>query len=142
MAVPNPDLSVGGVVRTFIRQYMGPSVGWVELPAQNVLPITAGGTYVLSPDVTLVTVNTTGSVTIKLPSAIQPTVPAGVLPGLFGSIPITIVDIGGNATAHPITIQPASVSENIMGLTSISLSVNYGGYTFAPTAGSWNSISP
>jgi hypothetical protein len=141
--VPNPDLSGSAPTRTFVRQYMGPSIGWVEFPAQNILPVTAAGTYNLSPDVTLVTVSVAGAVTIVLPSAIQPTQGA-VQPGLMGNIPITVVDIGGFAQAHPVTITPFSGSENIMGLASISLSVNYGGYTLAPnsTLKGWNSISP
>jgi hypothetical protein len=122
---------------------MGPSIGWCELPAQQILPIIAAGTYALSPGVTLVTVSVAGAVTIVLPSAILPA-QAAVQPGLIGNIPITIVDIGGFAQAHPITINPFSGSENIMGLNSLSLSVNYGGYTLTPnsTLKGWNSISP
>jgi hypothetical protein len=119
-------------------------VGWTWVPSSNVLPITAAGTYVLDPSTSLVTVSVAGAVIIVLPSAIDPSVPAGVQPGLFANNPITIVDIGGNATAHPITIQPASGSENIMNLPSISLSVNYGGYSLLPNSAlkGWNSISP
>lgn len=138
------DLDQGGTYRAWVRQYLGPSIGWAYAPLQNLLPITAAGTYILDPSTNLVTVNVAGAVTLVLPSAIDPTVPAGVLPGLFANNPITIVDIGGNASAHPITIQPASVLENIMGLASITLSVNYGGYSLLPSSvlKGWNSISP
>lgn len=127
-----------------MRQYMGPSVGWIEIPYQNILVITAAGTYNIAPDVTLVTVNVAGAVTLNLPSAIQPSVPAGVQPGLFGNVPITIVDVGGNAGSNPITINPFSVAETIMGQTSIQLATNYGGYTLKPNSplATWNSISP
>lgn len=138
------DLDQGGTNRNWINTYLGPSVGWVRAPLQNVLNITVAGTYQLDPSTSLVTVNVAGAVTIVLPSAIDPTVAAGAQPGLFVNNPITIVDIGNNAQAHPITIQPASGAETIMGLTQIQITVNYGGYTLAPNSAlaTWNSISP
>lgn len=138
------DLDQGGTSRAWARQYLGPSVGWIYVPMNNVLAITAAGTYVINPSTSLVTINIAGAVTITLPSAILPSAGAQALPGLFAQNPITIVDIGGNASAHPVTIQPASGSENIMGLASIQLAVNYGGFTLAPnsTLKGWNSISP
>lgn len=140
------DLDQGGTSRQFTRQYLGPSVGWVTIPAPaaSVLPITAAGTYILDPSVTLVTVNVAGAVTIVLPSARTPSAGAQVQPGLFVQNPITIVDIGGNAVAHPITINPKSGAENIMGLATISLSSNYGGFTLKPLndMSGWDTISP
>ena len=139
------DLDQGGTPRQWVRTFLGPSVGWVNLPGVNpIATITAAGTYQLAPDTTLVQINCAGAVVIKLASAKNPAVPAGVQPALFANHPVTIVDIGGNASAHPVTIQPFSVSETIMGLTSISLSVNYGGYVLnpVPSLALWNSISP
>lgn len=138
------DLDQGGTQRAWVPQYLGPSIGWVWAPAQNVLAITVAGTYTLDPSTSLVTINVAGAVTIILPSAIDPTVPATVQPGLFVNNPVTIVDIGGHAQANPITIQPKSGAENIMALTSIQITVNYGGYTLAPNSSlkGWNSISP
>jgi hypothetical protein len=123
---------------------MGPSVGWVNVPVQNVLAITTAGTYQLDPSTSLVTVNVAGAVTIILPTAIDPTVPAGALPGLFANNPITIVDIGGHASAFPITIQPFSVFENIVGLASIQIRTDNGGFTLLPLSSQqgWSSISP
>lgn len=123
---------------------MGPSVGWVWAPVGNVLPIIAAGTYTLDPSVSLVTVSVAGLVTVVLPSAINPTIPAGAQPGLFVGNAITIVDIGGNAGTFAVTIQPKSGAENIMGLSSITISVNYGGYSLLPSSilKGWNSISP
>lgn len=137
------DLDQGGTFREWVNSYLGPSVGWVRAPRQNVYAITAGGTYVIPLGVSLITVNTTGAVIIKLPSAIFPSQTAGSLPGKFLNTPITIVDIGGNATLHPITIQPASVAENIMGLASIQISVNYGGYVLQPQSSisGWTSLT-
>ncbi len=128
------DLDQGGTSRQWVRTYLGPSVGWVYLPGLNPLPtITAAGTYVILPDTTLVQVNCAGAVVITLPSAIEPLVPAGVLPALFAKKPITIVDIGGFAAANPIVINPASGSENIMGLATISIDSAYGAYCLSPS---------
>lgn len=128
------DLDQGGTSRQWVRTFMGPSVGWVMLPGLNPISlITAAGTYTLTPDITLVEVNCAGAVIIILPTALYPKVPAGVQPALYAKKPITVVDIGGNGFAHPITIEPASVAENIFGLASIQITSNYGGYTLAPS---------
>jgi hypothetical protein len=139
------DLDQGGTTRQWIRQFLGPSVGWVYAPSTNQFPITAGGTYIIDPSTNYIPVNTTGAVTIILPSAADPSYAgaSGAQPGLFVNPPIVIVDTGGNAGAHPITIQPHA-GETIMGLASIQITVNYGGYTLAPNSAqkTWNSISP
>jgi hypothetical protein len=71
---------------------------------------------------------------------------AGALaqPGLFSSNPITIIDIGGNAAANNITLQPNNPAETIMGLASIKIATNYGGFTLQPLPRqkTWTSISP
>ena len=138
------DLDQGGTSRQWQRLYLGPSVGWISAPVQNVLNITAPGTYVINPSTSLIPVNIAGAVTIILPTSIEPAAGAQAQPGLFAKNPITIVDIGGFASAHPITIQPASGAENIMGLASIMLSVTYGGYTLTPNSilKGWNAILP
>lgn len=137
------DLDQGGTSRAWERVYLGPSVGWQWAPARNVLAISSAGTFTLDPSTNLVTVNVAGLVTIILPSTITPP-STQAQPGLFVRNPITIVDIGGNAATFNITIKPNSVSENIMNLTQILLSVNYGGYTLTPNPAvrGWNSISP
>lgn len=145
------DLDQGGTFRQWAKQYLGPTVGWVQIPVENVLDILVAGTYALNLSTTLVRVNVAGAVTIILPSAQGPGSlggtggsTEGANPGVAAKYPITIVDIGGFALANPITIQPVSVAETIMGLASILLSVNYGGYTLQPIpkTKSWNSISP
>ena len=145
------DLDQGGTQRSWVNSYLGPSVGWVRTPQQNILAITAAGTYAINLSTTLVTVNVAGSVTLTLPSAKGASslggtggATDGAVPGVANKVPITIVDVGGNAQAYPITINPVSGAETIMGLSSISLSVNYGGYTLEPNAAQsmWNSISP
>lgn len=138
------DLDQGGTSRQWVREYMGPSVGWVMTPLQNVLAITAAGTYAIDPSVSLVEVNVAGAVTITLPSCVVPTAGAQAQPGLFAKNPITIVDVGGNGQSHPITIQRNNVNESVMGLASISLATNYGGFTLQPVSSlaTWTSISP
>ena len=104
------------------------------LPGLNPISlITVAGTYVVTPDVTLIEVNCAGAIIITLPTALYPKVPAVSQPALYAKKPITIVDIGGNASAHPITIQPASGAENVLGLTSIQITANYGGITLNPS---------
>lgn len=138
------DLDQGGTTRQWTRSYMGPSVGWIDVPLQNVLLITAAGTYAIDPSTSLIEVNTTGSVTITLPSAVTPSAGAQAQSRLFAQNPITIVDIGGHAQAANITIQRNNTNESIMGLASIQITVNFGGYTLVPNSGqkTWNSISP
>jgi hypothetical protein len=138
-----PDFDKSGTTQRAQLVNLGPSVGWART-AQNLQQITAPGTYVLDPSTTLVTVNVAGAVTITLPSAVNPSYRGAALtqPGLFAKGPITIVDVGGNAAANPITIQ-AFGSEQIIGLASIQLNVKFGGYTLLPNSagGNWNAVA-
>lgn len=126
------DLDQGGTSRQWVRTYMGPSVGWVYLPGRIPFQITAAGTYTITPDTSVVDVSANGAVIVILPTALNPNAPAGALPGLYARTAITIVDVGGFATAHPITIQPASVAETIMGLASIQITANFGAFILSP----------
>jgi len=138
------DFDASGTARTFSKLYMGPSVGFVRVPSSPFV-ITAAGTYQLQIGTVTVTVNVSGSVTIKLPSAINPpSIDAGVQGALFADQPITIVDVGGFAGANPITIMPASVAEKIMGQTQITITDNYGSFTLTPNsaAAGWNALAP
>jgi hypothetical protein len=112
----------------------------VWTPEDNVLPVTSGGTKTILQGTTLVQVNFNGAVTIQLPSAKSSvTAPAGALPGTFLALPITVVDIGGFAAVHNITILPFS-TERIMSLASVPITSAYGGFTLVPNinAGGWN----
>lgn len=127
------DLDQGGTSRQWVKEYLGPSVGWVWAPARNLLEITAAGTYTLDLSTNLVHIKIAGAVVIILPSVINPSVPAGAVPGLFVKSPIGIVDIGGFAAANPITIKPASLSENIFNQPQIQITSNYGGFILYPS---------
>lgn len=131
------DLDQGGTVRQLVRRWLGPSVGWVYSPDDNVLAITAAGTYAPVNATTLVTVNVNGSVTINLYDPLA-TPPAIAIPGKYLALPLTIVDIGGFATANPITIA-APAGRNIMGLASFQITNDYGAFTLRPdiTTGNW-----
>lgn len=135
------DLDQGGSFRQYVRRWLGPSVGWVNSPDDNVLPIIAAGTKTVVVGTTLVMVNINGLVTVQLPSAKAPTTtPAGALPGLSLGLPMTIVDIGGFASdANPITIMPYG-TETIMGLASIQITSPFGAFVLLPnlTSGGWN----
>jgi hypothetical protein len=123
------DLDQGGTFREWVRTYMGPTVGWVQAPARNVLTITAAGIYPINLSTTLVIINTTGEVVITLPSALNAKVFASTLPGTYIKSIITIVDISG---APSVTIDPISGAETIMGLISIPLATAYGSYSLRP----------
>jgi hypothetical protein len=137
------DIDQSGTFRQWIKVYMGPSLGWVTVPQQNRLKITAAGTYILNLSTNLVEVDVAGAVTVILPSCVSSTAGAQALPGTYAQNPITIVDVGGFAAANHITIQPFG-GETIMGLSSLQITVNYGGYCLQPFSdlASWNSSPP
>jgi hypothetical protein len=126
------DFDQSGTSRQWERTYLGPSVGWIMAPLQNVQIIATPGTYNIDPSVSLIKVNVAGAVTIILPSAQTPSAGPLAQPQLFAKNPVTIVDIGGNANAHPITIQRNNAAESIMGLASIQMTSNFGGFTLRP----------
>jgi hypothetical protein len=138
------DLDLSGTSRQWRRTYLGPSVGWIMAPLQNLQPITAAGTYNIDPSTNLIEVNVAAAVTIVLPSCQNPAAGAQAQPQLFAKNPITIIDIGGLAASNNITINPNNVAETVMGLTSIKIATNYGGFTLQPIPSqkTWTSISP
>lgn len=134
------DYDQGGTFRQFVRRYLGPSIGWVNSPDDNVVPVTVGGTTTVLVGTTLVPVNFNGAVTVQLPSSkASTTATPGAQPGLSLALPITIVDIGGfPSDAFPITILPFG-AELIMGLASLQITVPYGGFVLMPrlVTGGW-----
>src|SRR6516164_6728193 len=125
------DLDQGGTSRQWLKEYMGPSVGWKDTPLRNIVEITVGGTYNIDPSTNLVRVNTTGAVTLVLPSAANPAASFSQQ-NLFARNAITVVDVGGHAGLSPITIQRNNPADNIMGAPSLTLSVNYSTITLLP----------
>jgi hypothetical protein len=138
------DLDQGGVSRQWRQVWMGPSLGWQPYPIQNLLPITTGGTFVIDPSFNMIEVNTSAPVTVVLPSCQLPAAGAQAQPLLFGLVPVTVVDTGGNAATYNITILPNNASETVMGLASVKIATNYGGFSLLPVPAqrTWASISP
>ena len=132
------DLDQGGSNRQYQDVYMGPSVGWVTIPVKNVLAVTTGGTINPIVGTTLITLNVAALVTIQLWDPTAPSIPAAVVPGPNVGLPLTIVDIGGNCASFNCTILPAS-GKTIMGLASIPIASNFGGWVLTPnlTTGNW-----
>lgn len=132
------DLDQGGTFRQWKRVYLGPSVGWVNAPDDNEWSITAAGTTTISPGTNIVKVNIAGVVSVQLFSTINPVVPAGVRPGDFVVTPLTVMDLGGLASAvNTITILPYG-AETIDGLASIQILNAYGAFTLFPkSTGGW-----
>lgn len=136
------DLDQGGSFRQYVRRWLGPSVGWVNSPDDNVVPITTGGTTTLLVGTTLVPISFNGSVTVQLPSSKQSAIPAGAQPGLSLALPMTIVDSGGFVDGVTViyTILPFN-TEKIMGLNSLQILSPYGAFALLPILtgnGGWN----
>jgi hypothetical protein len=125
------DLDQGGTFRQMQKVFFGPSVGWIWVPAAVILPVTVAGITQVQIGNSLITVNVNGAVTLQLPKFKGSVAGAGSVPGSFTVTPIVIVDIGGFATANPITIL-AGAGETIDGQASISLSSSYGAFTLQP----------
>lgn len=125
------DLDQGGTYRQTERLYLGPSVGWVEIPNVAQLNVTSGGVTTLLRGTTLVLVAFNGAVTIQLPSLKASASGAIGLPKQFSIVPITICDVGGFAFANPITVLPFG-SELISGLASVPLGSNFGSIVIRP----------
>ena len=135
------DLDQGGTFRQWVRMYMGPSVGFIPVPIDAVLPITAAGTYAIARGTSLITINVNGNVTIDLPSSLASPVGAGALPGQWVINPVTIVDIGGFASSNTYQIVPFG-TETISGLASVQLASDRGSIILNPilATGGWNLI--
>jgi hypothetical protein len=140
IAAPS-DLDQGGVARQWVTARFGPGFGRVKIPLQSRILVRIPGTTILNAGINVVEVNANGPVTITLPSAQNPATIA--LDRLFAKVPVIISDISGNASTNHITIQPAP-GDTIMGLTSLTISTNYGGVTLTPstTLPGWNMIVP
>lgn len=135
------DLDQGGTFRQWVRMWMGPSVGFVNVPIDAVLNITAAGTYDIARGTSLILISANGNVTINLPSAKASPVGAGALPGQWVINPVTIVDIGGFAASNTYNIVPLG-AETISGLASVQLASPRGSIILNPilTTGGWNLI--
>jgi hypothetical protein len=135
------DLDQGGTFRQWTKMWMGPSVGWVPVPVDAVLDITAAGTYTIARGTSLILLNVNGNVTLNLPSAQASPQGPQAIPGQWVINPVTIVDIGGFASDNTYNIVPFG-AETISGLPSVQLASDRGTIILNPilTTGSWNLI--
>lgn len=131
------DLDQGGTYRLYQKIWLGPSLGYLDYPIDNVLQIITAGTTTAVTGTTLITINVLGLVTVQL---WDPTAPAGpgALPGRNVAPPLTIVDVGGACGSFNCTILPAA-GKTILGLASVTITNNYGGYVLLPnlSTGNW-----
>ncbi len=135
------DLDQGGTFRQWTKMWMGPSVGWVPVPVDAVLNITATGTYEIARGTSLILLNVDANVTLNLPSARAAPQGPQAIPGQWVINPVTIVDIGGFASTRTYNVVPFG-SETISGLASVQLASDRGTIILNPilTTGSWNLI--
>lgn len=137
------DLDQGGTFRQWVKTYMGPSVGWVPVPVDAVLPVTTGGAKTIERGTSLILLNVNASVTINLPSAKAAPQGPQAIPGQWVINPVTVVDIGGFANPGVVDylIVPAA-GETISGLASVQLASPRGTIILNPIldTGGWNLI--
>lgn len=133
------DLDQGGTFRQWVRQYMGPSVGWVSIPVDAVLNITTAGGTILQRGTSLVMINVNADVNISLPSSRATPQGPQAIPGQWVINPVTVVDIGGFASTRTYNII-AAVGETISGLAQVQLASSRGTVILIPilTTGGWN----
>lgn len=138
------DLDQGGTFRQVYKVYMGPSVGWIEIPQTSILPIISAGSVTIARGTNLITLSVNGNVTIQLPPALASSAGPQAIPKQWTIVPVVIVDIGGFANANLYNILPSG-SELISGTYNntsqiLRLSSNYGAFILTPNiqAGGWN----
>ena len=100
------DLDQGGQTYQWTKVWMGPSLGWVYQQVHPILQIVAAGTYTLGPNTSVVTVNVAGLVTLNLPDVVGWLKEPVYSPMVAFERSIWIKDIGGNAGAFNITVNP------------------------------------
>jgi hypothetical protein len=101
--------------------------------ANGITVITAPGTYNIDLSATRIEVNAAGSVTLNLPSAVDPGAPAITVPGGYTKNSILILDAGGHSSTFPITVQPQA-GENIGGSGSFTIMQNFTGVILIPSS--------
>jgi len=135
------DLDQGGTFRQIDRVWMGPSVGWQQIMQAAVLDVTAAGTYTIARGTTLIKLSANGNITLNLPSSRASLAGPQAIPGQFVLAPVTIVDIGGFASANTYRVVPFG-AETISGLAAVDLASDRGSLILEPLldTGGWNLI--
>lgn len=135
------DLDQGGTFRQWTKMWMGPSVGWVSVPVDAVLNITAGGTYTIERGTSVILINVNASVTLNLPSSKAAPQGPQAIQGQWVINPVTVADIGGFANPGTVNydINPNG-SETISGLSTVRIGTPRGTVILIPilATGGWN----
>ena len=132
------DLDQGGTFRQTQKVYMGPSVGWVAAPSQNILEVTSASASVAR-GMNLIQVSRNGTVTINLPSSLRSAAGPQAIPGNSIIVPVVVVDAGGFASPTNIITINAFAGELIDGIAAIEIVSSYGAYVLKPNieTGGW-----
>jgi hypothetical protein len=105
--LPGPqDLDQSGFAFQGLLVYLGPSLGWVKTRVKPEFFITSANTYTLTSDCGVVLVNVAGNVIINLPDVGAWVRESAYNPSTAFERAIWIKDLGGNAAAFPITVNP------------------------------------
>lgn len=133
------DLDQGGTFRQYQKVFMGPSVGWLTVPQQAVLPIVTAGSVNIARGTNLITINVNGTVNIALPSSIASPSGPQAIPGQWWLEIVTIADVGGFAGGANLYRITPNGSEKISGLSFIDLTAPYGAFVLKPllVTGGW-----
>lgn len=135
------DLDQGGTFRQYQKVWMGPSVGWLNMPIQAILNITAAGTYTIQRWTNLIKIKaTSGVINLDLPSSKATPQGPQAIPGQWVYNPIIIVDIAGQCSIAVTCNVIPNGSELISGLSSLELASPYGTLLLEPAldTGGWN----
>lgn len=135
------DLDQGGTFRQWQRVFMGPSVGWLNVPVQAIITQTAAGTLNLLRWTNLVKLKVlTGTLNINLPSSKASAQGPQAIPGQWVYNPVIIMDLIGTAGNPTVININAFGSELISGLAQIQLPTPFGTILLEPDLvnGGWN----
>lgn len=134
------DLDQGGTFRQYQKVWMGPSVGWLNMPVQAILTISAAGTYTIQRWTNLIKLKvTSGTVNLNLPSSKASAQGPQALPGQWVYNPVIVCDLSGQAGgATTVNLNPNG-SELISGLGQVQLATPYGTVLLEPIldTGGW-----
>lgn len=135
------DLDQGGTFRQYAKVWQGPSVGWLNVPVQAILDITAAGTYTIQRWTNVIRIKAiTGVITLNLPPSKASAQGPQAIPGQWVYNPVIIMDTAGQCSLAVTCHVNANGSELISGLATIDLATPYGTLLLEPIldTGGWN----
>jgi hypothetical protein len=118
------DLDQSGAGWHKVRTWLGPSLGWVDTQVKPSRYVNVAGSYQVLAGDGIIFVNASGLVTLQLPDVRLWVTEPACQPATAFERAIWIKDLGGNATAFPITIQPFTGQSIDMLGTPYTISVN------------------